>query len=72
MAETVELQVNVDALYLEDLEVLEGTQGAAALLDCLDRAVVGGVRGRKIPLKHLKQIAQQIRDELISDLPNSG
>ena len=72
MAEAVEIQVDVDALYLDDLEALEGQQGATALLDCLDRAVVGGVRGRKIPMRQLKRIAQAIRDELMEDLPNSS
>ena len=68
----IELRVDVDALYLDDLEVLEGQKGASALLDCLDRAVVGGVRGRKIPMRQLKTIAQQIRNELMEDLPNSS
>jgi len=72
MTETVEIRVDVDQLYLDDLEVLEGGQGATALLDCLDRAVIGGVRGKKIPMRKLRDIAQSIRDELMSDLPNSN
>jgi len=70
VAEVEELKVDVDALYLDDLEVLEGAKGAKALLDCLDRAVVGGVRGRKIPMRQLRVIARSIRDELTEDLPN--
>ena len=66
----IELKVDVDALYLDDLEVLEGQKGASALLDCLDRAVEGGVRGRQIPMRQLKTIAQKIRNQLMEDLPN--
>jgi hypothetical protein len=70
MAEVVEIQVDIDQLYLDDLEVLEGAKGATALLDCLDRAVIGGVRGRKIPMRELRTIAQRVRDGLMEDLPN--
>ena len=70
MATVVEIQVDIDQLYLDDLEVLEGAKGAKELLDCLDRAVIGGVRGRQIPMRELRTIAERIRGELMEDLPN--
>lgn len=70
MEKEIELKIDVDELYLDDLEALEGSLGAKALLDVLDRCVVGGVRGRKIPLRQMKTIAGQVKTALMSDLKN--
>lgn len=68
--EAVEIKVNADALYLDDLEALEGRMGMTALVDVLDRCVAGGVRGRKIPLKELRSIGKAIQEALTADLGN--
>ena len=70
MDEKIDIKVDVDALYLDDLEALEGALGAKAMLDTLDRCVEGGVRGRKIPLRDLRRIARAVTAELTSDLGN--
>lgn len=69
MAE-IEIRVQVDDLTIDDLEALSGELGTRALLDVLDRAVVGGVRGRGIPLRQVRDIAQQISAALLADTKN--
>jgi hypothetical protein len=66
----VQIQVNVDELYVDDLEALSGEHGVTALLDVLDRCVVGGVRGQKIQLSKLWKIAAEINVQLMADLKN--
>jgi hypothetical protein len=66
----VPIQVKTDELYVDDLEALSGEHGAKALVDVLDRCVVGGVRGRKIPLRELRKIAAEINAQLMANLKN--
>jgi len=63
--------VNLDNLYIDDLETLQGFQsggggGVAAkeIVDLLDRVVVGGVRGRKLPFTALQEVGRQLMAEM--------
>ena len=69
MDKVVELKIDASQAYVEDLEILDGSGDEAsgkALLDVLDRIVVGGVRGRepKIPMLKMREIGQRIKEEL--------
>jgi len=64
----VEIRINLDEMYIDDLEVLEGFQSgggkATEFLDLLDRVVEGGVRGRKLPFTMLREIGRELMAEL--------
>ena len=67
MDEVIELKIDASQAYVDDLEILDGSGDGAsgkALVDMLERIVVGGVRGRKIPMTKMREIGRRIKEEL--------
>ncbi len=63
--EQVEIKINLANLYIDDLEVLAGFQSGGleamgGFLDLLDRVVEGGVRGRRLQFRLLKDIGREL------------
>lgn len=65
VAGDVEIRVNLDGLYVDDLEIIgrfeAGKLDVKEFLDLLDRVVEGGVRGRRLPFAKLREIGAALR-----------
>lgn len=65
-ANALRLEVDLDKFELEDWEILDGSKPGTRmtdLLDCLDRLLVGGARGRGFKGTQLAEIQQAILAE---------
>jgi hypothetical protein len=64
----IEIRIDLDQMYIDDLETLQKFQSggfaAEEFLDLLDRVVEGGVRGKKLPFRLLREIGQKLRAAL--------
>jgi len=63
-----EFIIDLENLWIDDLEVIQESFGENAkwksLLDVMDRLVVGGVRGRHIPLTKIGELNLAIMDAI--------
>lgn len=68
----MEIEVNLDAMTLEDLVTLQkaaaGSLDWEALLTVLDRVVVGGAR--RLPVARLREITTALNDAITRELGN--
>jgi len=63
--EEIKFEIDLDALEIDDLEVLDRSKPETTmhdLLNVLDRLVIGGVRGHGYKVKTLDIIAETIKD----------
>lgn len=62
----LEVDVNLDALTIGDLETIDksrrGELAVAEMLDLLDRVVVGGAR--HLPLRAMRDIVERLQQEM--------
>ena len=59
----LELEIDIDALTIGDLEKLEKPDSTTAFIDLLQRAVVG-TDIRELPLGAIASIARAVKDEI--------
>ena len=80
MAEELTIRIDLENCYIDDLETIVAMAGSGkmpepgtmkAFMDLLDRVVVGGVRGKGIPMTALGQIGQQLM-QAINEGMNPG
>ena len=71
----VGIEIDLDQLFIDDLELLDGLAAGriagTALLDLLDRVVVGGVRGRGLRFTQMKEIGAALMAAM-NDATNPG
>ena len=68
------LVVDLENLYIDDLELFADMQGgkfSREVIDLLDRVVVGGVRGRKLPFSRLREVGKALQAAM-EELGNPG
>ena len=68
------LVVDLENLYIDDLELFVDMQGgkfSKEVIDLLDRVVVGGVRGRRLPFARLREVGQALQAAM-EELGNPG
>jgi hypothetical protein len=75
MAEEVGIEIDLEQLFIDDLELIgdlaTGQVAGKALLDLLDRVVVGGVRGRGWRFTQLREIGAALTAAM-NDAANPG
>lgn len=70
---TIEIQIDISAMTIDDLDLMasdemageSGNRGQVkAIIDLLDRIVIGGVRGRGIPLTDFGSILEKVQEAM--------
>jgi len=71
----IEIVIDLEQLLIDDLDLLDDLQSGQvagrALLDLLDRVVVGGVRGRGLRFGQMKEIGAALTAAM-NDATNPG